>query len=317
MTIDYRGDGSDADNLDEESFRHFAPLLRASQEYSRHSGFRFRSASFQNVCDNHYTQEIGKTDAASSLAAVEQQLPQPPRLAAKLRAAPAVRSFAERLRAGEPALVEELERAFRLVMAESVRNSMIGTCKELGVFPPSPPPTGVKGDDCAFEDASAPLPVIAQRLFNDQVRRNGAGNDTGTVTIEAGALGFRLLRRAMTAAYLVDFASEIGATLPQMPETYRAMFQDFAARAAEWARLSRGREDCGCSKAAPQDDQAEALQKGLVGFGAAAERSMREELGRWWTEHRENGFWATANMMVLGSVGALQCAGLGRRQEAG
>jgi hypothetical protein len=295
-----------ADNLDEESFRHFAPLLRASQEYSRHSGFRFRSASFHSVSDNHCFEEVAKTDAASSQA-------KNPLLAAKLRAAPAVRSFAERLRAGEPALVEELERAFRLVMAESVRNSMIGTCKELGVFPPSPPPSNVTGDDCAFEDASEPLPVIAQRLFNDQVRRDGVGDETGTISSESGALGCRLLRRAMTAAYLVDFASETGATLPQMPETYRAMFQEFAARASEWARLTRG----GGSKALTQQDRQQALQNGVMGFGASAEKSMREELSRWWswTEQKENGFWATANMMVLGSAhgGILQCVGVGRR----
>merc|ERR1712232_492227 len=122
--------------LDEESFKSFAPFLRASQEYSELSGCRFRCSSFQS--DNSFSEAR-------------------PGLEARLRAAPAVHEFAERLRVGDAALREELERAFRLVMAESVRNSMMSNCRQLGVFPPLPRPVGVDDDDCAYEDASAPL----------------------------------------------------------------------------------------------------------------------------------------------------------------
>ena len=38
------------------------------------------------------------------------------KLAAKLHAMPAVRSFAERLQEGDPALVEELDKAFRIIV---------------------------------------------------------------------------------------------------------------------------------------------------------------------------------------------------------
>lgn len=211
---------SDPDvHLDEDSFRHFAPLLRASQDYSRHSGFRFRRKSFDM---SSITGELQGDSSGSGAGCLEA------REAAKLRAAPAVHAFAERLRAKEPRLLEELERAFRVVMAESVRNSMLGTCKEMGMFPPHPPPAGVEAGDCAFEDVSAPLAVIAQRLFNDQLRRE-ARVDTDAAD---GHLGCMLQRRVMTAAYLVDFASEIGVPLPPMSETCQTMLQEFAVSAS-------------------------------------------------------------------------------------
>merc|ERR1719375_1993474 len=93
------------------------------------------------------------------------------RLAARLQAAPAISCFADRLRSGERELVEEISRAYDVVMNESVRNAMVAAFRELGLWPPSPTPAGVGASDCDFEDLSAPIPVIAQRIYNDEARR--------------------------------------------------------------------------------------------------------------------------------------------------
>lgn len=237
--------------LDEESFKSFAPFLRASQEYSELSGCRFRCSSFQreNSCSE------GR-----------------PGVEARLRAAPVVHEFAERLRGGDAALLEELDRAFRLVMAESVRNSIMSTCQQLGVFPPSPEFVDVGAEDCAYEDVSESLPVIAQRLYHDQARR-------GT------AVGVRLGTRALTAAYIVDFAAEIGVPLPEMPETQALMLQEFASRVAEW----------------------EAQKEPLAQEHVRGNRDLR----KWWEESVQAV--AAANVAAM----AAQCVGLGRRGSGG
>merc|ERR1719267_109846 len=146
-------------------------------------------------------------------------------MAAKITAAPAVKSFGERLAAGEVGLVEELEKAYRIVVAESARAMMIATVKGLGLFPPASPPEGVTADDCAYEDASASLPMIAQRLHNDHLRRQR----------DEGGSASRQQRRSMTAAALVDFAHHAGAKLPESPETYQFLLQEFSARQYEFA----------------------------------------------------------------------------------
>lgn len=237
--------------LDEESFRNFAPFLRASQAYSERSGFRFRIDSFQsdgNSCEARTGSE------------------------AKLRAAPAVHEFAERLRAQDVALMEELERSYRLIMTESVRNSMIGTCQQLDVFPPLLGSVDVDSEDCAYEDVSEPLLVIAQRLYNDQARRKTP-------------VGARLERRATTAAYIVDFAAEIG-----------------RASSHVGARLL----DVLTLPAAPQRANRLDRQERL-------NRHFRrlEELRKWWEDS------VTALGAVNASAMVAQCVGLGRRGGAG
>lgn len=160
--------------FDLESFRHFAPLLKASQNYASQSGFRFRSGSFDGLDDlaSTLSKVTGPGAETCHIAkALEQDASSGSRLAAKIKAAPSIKQFGERLVRREPELVEELEKAFRIVVAESARNMMVATVKGLGLFPPNPSIDGIDADDCSYEDASASLPVIAQRLFNDQVRR--------------------------------------------------------------------------------------------------------------------------------------------------
>eukprot|EP00427_Karlodinium_veneficum_P019602 CAMPEP_0169128214 /NCGR_PEP_ID=MMETSP1015-20121227/36439_1 /TAXON_ID=342587 /ORGANISM="Karlodinium micrum, Strain CCMP2283" /LENGTH=282 /DNA_ID=CAMNT_0009192083 /DNA_START=17 /DNA_END=865 /DNA_ORIENTATION=+ len=209
-----------------ESFKNFAPLLEASQDYASQTGFRFRESSFDGLDD------ITKTCAKMVVAggrigemSVTQDASESLHLAAKINAVPAMKCFSERLSNSDPPLIEELEKAFRIVVAESARSMMIATVKGLGIFPPKPAPDGIDDDDCSYEDVSAPLPVIAQRLFNDEARR---------FRDEAGSAE-RLQRRAMTAAFLVDFAYFSGVTLPEPAETYQSLLQEFSARNLEFS----------------------------------------------------------------------------------
>jgi len=221
-TVGYPTSGSPvaADGLDEISFRNFAPLLAANQQYAGHTGCRFRGGSFDGLDDLMESLE----QLTSNGKALERDDGTDSRLAAKLHAVPAIRSFSDRLASGEPALLEELDKAFRIIVAESARNMMIATVKGLGLFPPSPRPEGINEEDCSYEDASAPLQVIAQRLYNDHERRRK----------DACSSARRQQKRSLTAAFLVDFAHEVGHALPPIPETYQTLLQDFSARHCEF-----------------------------------------------------------------------------------
>lgn len=208
------------DRFDSEAFRNFAPLLSACQPYARQSGFRFRSNSFDGL-DNVAT-TLAQLDGTSK--ALKQDASSGSRLAAKITAAPVVRWFSDRLAARDAPLMEELETAYRIVVAESARNMMIATVKGLNLFPPVPAPQGVSSDDCSYEDVAAPLPMIAQRLYNDLARRQ---RDEG--------LQGRQQRRAMTAAFLVDFSHHAGAAVPDSPETYQTLLKEFSQRHFEYA----------------------------------------------------------------------------------
>lgn len=215
--------------LDEGAFRSFAPLVAASQDYAHHSGCRFRSSSFDGIHE-------APGDAKEPPLVEEVRGKDPgPLLAAKLRAAPAVRRFATRLQAGEPALVEDFHRAFHVVMEESVRNSMVAAFRRLDLWPPLPAPPEVLDDDCSYEDISAPIPVLAQRTYNDELRRNREVSEDGCPN--------QLLRRAMTAAFLVDFAHETGTAVPPMLESQQARFEEFATRVAELEAQKPGEQD--------------------------------------------------------------------------
>jgi len=251
-----------------EHFRNFGPLLTACQEYARHSGCRFHTTDFALDCDEP-TKEFSP---AASPSHDQDQINC--FLAAKWTAAPIVQDFAERVANGEAELLEELERAFRFVMVESVRNAMIGTCQRLEMWPLFPPPVQqpVEEDcsgefdpnhesaDCCYEDVSAPLPVIARRLQNDEARRQ-------RFLVGKGGL-CRLRQRAMTAAFIVDFAEAAKALLPAMPETLSMMLSDFEDRVAEWEAQP------GCPR------QAKRRNAGFCGVGGRnplSQRSGREQ----------------------------------------
>jgi len=218
--------------LEESCFQQFAPLVAASRDYAQYSGCRFRSSSFDGVptvtgINAVPGKNLGNVSEPLVVGSVRSR-DSGPLLAAKLRAAPAVRGFSERLRAGEPRLLKELERAFCIVMEESVRNAMVSAFQRLDMWPPRPTPAGICMEDCGYEDVSAPLAVVAQRAYNDELHRARDAAEVGGISSAT--------RRAMTAAFLVDFAHAAGLQLPPMPEAQQARFHDFALRAAELER---------------------------------------------------------------------------------
>jgi len=290
--------------FDLESFRHFSPLLKASQNYASQSGFRFRSGSFDGLDDlaNTLSKVTGPAAETGHIAkALEQDANSGSRLAAKINAAPAIKNFGERLVRREPELVEELEKAFRIVVAESARNMMVATVKGLGLFPPQPPIEGVDADDCSYEDASAPLPVIAQRLFNDQSRRQR----------DEGGSGMLQQRRAMTAAFLVDFAHHAGATLPESPDTYQFLLQEFAARNAEHMEKEATRQRAAAEFEAAErqaDRKARGLpihQEGEVlseKHASLVAPMTPEAIQGGWLQRWQTSLWSTAGSAILGEA---------------
>lgn len=69
---------------------------------------------------------------------------------------------------------------------------------------------------------------LTQRLYNDEVRRKKGPQSDDSWT------PFR--RRAATAAFLLDFAVDVGVKLPPLPDTYANMLAEFSARAAGWEK---------------------------------------------------------------------------------
>lgn len=234
-----------------DAFPIFTPLLEACLSYAELSGCRFQRGAFYDL-DNELSEalEAGQESAL------------PPLLHAKMCASPVVESFTRRLRQGEAALLEAAANANHLVMAEGVRSGIIATCQELRLWPPSES-AGVEDDDCRFEDTSAPLPAIARRAYNDEVRR------------EAQGLAVTLRRRAITASFLMDFVLDAGLKLP-MPESQRAMLQEFMDRVTEWTGTTADTE----ASQAQQKAARRALLNGL-GFGANLEAARQQVQVRW------------------------------------
>jgi hypothetical protein len=208
--------------LDEEAFPAFAALLSASQGYVEFSGCRFSMVAFDGI----------EYDASSRMHTVSEQrsCDAGPLLAAKLRAAAQVRSFAERLQQREPELAQDLDRAFDVVMKESARNTMIAACKELEIFPPPVAPFTVDDSDCSWEDTSAPLLFTAQRLYNDEAKR--------LIEIVTGENPAR--RSARTASCIVEFADEVGVEVPKLSQAHTEMLRQFDQKVSMWQASPEG-----------------------------------------------------------------------------
>lgn len=223
--LDYQG------ALASYSFPRFAALLEACQDYASFSGGRFNLEAFEGI-------PTASQDGCLQEVGIERANDSGPLLAAKLRAAPLVRHFAERLLAGEMGLVEELERSSRICWTESTRNVMKATLTGLSMWPPPSRPEGVEEDDCSYEDVSAPLAAIAQRLYNDEHLSNSDGN---------GERAKQLRQRAKAAFFIVDFAEGISAPIPEMPETHRSMLDEFTERVKEWESTRKGETNHGAN----------------------------------------------------------------------
>lgn len=257
--------------LDAEAFAPFRELLEACQDFAELSGCRFQRRAFEAL----------PVDGPLSKA--------------KAKALPAVALFAQKLQDMDQALLECVERAHRFVMNESVRSGIVATCREVGLWPPDPPPLGVSEEDCTFQDTTAPLPVIAQRAYNDEARR------CTDASLEP------LLRRAMTASFIVDFAGEAGLPPPPLSESHSEMLTEFMLRVEEWAeeRGNRGQTDSALTTAR------EALVKGLS-FGEAA-KVLQDQVAEQWTKNWET---PTGALMNVAAVGLALAAGVATLKRA-
>lgn len=273
-TVEDEGTPSEHRRLDEQQFPHFAPLLRECQDYAVCSGCRFRASSFD-----------GYADIGSSSSNAPRRRCSEARGKAKVVAAASASSFAKRLGDKEPGLIEEVERAYRTVMAESVRNAMIGMFQELEMFPPSPRPREIDDTDCTYQDVTAPLPVVSQRLYNDEVRR----------VEDASRL---IYKRATTSAFLVDFAEYAKVSFPPIPETYHFMLQEITERIQEVQLDAQVR------------NQARNAFITHLGRGIVAE-NLRRDVTAWWEENKTTAMWA----VVGGALGLAAGIAIGLSQN--
>jgi hypothetical protein len=267
--------------LDELAFPCFAELLAASQAYASHSGCRFRNSDFMDVSD-------GNEDTECSIRA------------AKVRALPVVHEFSARLNAGEESLKEEMSRAFDVVMMESVRNAMVAAFREVDLWPPPVQISGIDEEDCDFEDLSAPIPAIAQRAYNDEVRRNRDA-------VSGGGAGFgQSFRKATTASYLVDFACEVKAPLPSSSSSSRhaAMLHEFGANLERWER-----EQGHCSSMSSSVSQQ--LQLGKLAMASNMDELSFE--AAWWLSDHWRALWTFTGTILFGVTASASLSSLLRR----
>jgi len=293
--------------LDEAAFPCFAPLLSASQAYASHSGCRFRSSDFCDFPLEESTEVIELRSPSAGNGTEEDGEAASRRLAARLQAAPAVASFAGRLRAGERELVEEVTRAYDVVMNESVRNAMVAAFREVGLWPPSPAPAGIEDSDCDFEDFSAPIPVIAQRTYNDEAHRRHDSDVCG------GGSSGRLFQLAATASYLVDFVYETGVQLPTASgDRHALLLQCFGERLAEWEKeaASPPLMDVHChshtSGSVDCDELALVAGNGVIIARATIDDCGLDETARWWSDCWREALWAFTNTVFLSATATLK-----------
>lgn len=188
------GDASTTARLASECYPLFYDFLEACQEYAALTGGRFLKGS-------------------KALPPAAQE--------ALAKAQPVIDVYRQRLLRGEEELLNGIDGAVQLVMKEAVREGIVATCRELKMWPPSPAPRGVDSNDCAYETTSSPLPVIAQRAYNDEQRR----------LREAAASS--QARHSVTASFLADFAGEIGVS--KVSESHGELLREFMVRVEEWS----------------------------------------------------------------------------------
>jgi len=272
--------------LDEAAFPCFAQLLSASQAYASQSGCRFRGSDFYDL-----PRDEGSVEATAC-----------PRLAAKQQAAPTVAHFAARLRSCDQELVEEMDGAYEVVMNESIRNAMVAGFRELGLWPPVPTPPGIADCDCNFEEMSAPIPVIAQRAYNDERQRRQ------DAALGGGSAVGRSLRHATTASYLVDFGYESGMNLPSASSGSRhvSLLQAFGDRVDQWKNevASLPLEGLSPSSNSPVCTTCDDFASSGGGFEMTG--LTFDELGldaaKWWSHCWREAVWALTSTVFLGAT---------------
>mmetsp|Transcript_66281 Transcript_66281/g.158563 ORF Transcript_66281/g.158563 Transcript_66281/m.158563 type:complete len:371 (-) Transcript_66281:306-1418(-) len=224
-------------DLVETTFPNFSPLLRAAQDYARLSGCRFLGRDFRAELARGCGRSSGcspslLSDPCNDGAFVDTGACGEHPLA-RAAASADVEKFACRLSQGDSDLLKELNLAFDLIMAESIRSTMVGKCRELDMWPPTDPSSGVPSNEvptachCDYIeeviDPSSSLPSIARLLYNDEQQRKSRKTSSALT-----------LRKAMMASFLTDFAAEVGIGAPDMPARFVGVMEQFSSKALEW-----------------------------------------------------------------------------------
>lgn len=263
--------------LDVEAFPAFRELLVDCQDYAALSGCRFQAYAFES---NGVT---GKANAEEWKAGVQKAMPR-------------VKEFRKRVQAQEAGLVASIDVAYRLISAEGVRSGIVATCQEMGLWPPG---VSIPEDDCAFQDTTASLPLIAQRAYNDEMRRERE---------ESLQL---LYRKATTASFLVDFASEAGLALPNLTESHREMLDEFMKRVEEWSSQGGSSRFDLC----PIARAGKALTQGLAKGGLAAEVA-KETVKQRWSQNWDTTTGTAVNLVATAFAVAAAAAAVRRAARA-
>ena len=178
-------------------FPQWDELLAACEEWAISQGWRFSSSALLQV------------------------RPESPNYPGQARALPMALEYGDRIRgmqcfSDEP-LLSEFRRCQELVAQEAVHNSMVATCRALGLWQEDAP----VDEDCAWQDCSQPLEVITRRLQSHAAQ------------VEAAGLTEKLSRRTRQASFIVEFGLEHG--LPPLKDaTSEATLTDFLERIKEW-----------------------------------------------------------------------------------
>ena len=268
----------DVHRLDGEAFPSFASLLEACDDYAGHSGCRFILQHFVGILDDMTEQDPGALRVAGSARSSDSG----PLLAAKLAAAPETRRVAGLLRDGDSSLVKEVNLANQVIAEESLHNAMSATFKALDLWPPSPP-SGVSRDDCAYRDFTAPLPVIAQRTYNEKARR--LADMVGSKE--------RAQRIGQTASFILDFAKETCDLAPTPLQEEQRLLERFTDMVAAYQNPE-----------APVTDAEHVPKMDTLGAGR-----------KWWEENRETVVWAAAGAAALVAASAVAASRPGRRRR--
>lgn len=181
-------------------FPRFTPLLEACTPFARLTGCRYTNALVQDI--------RGDGSAADE---------------ARFAAMPAISDYASHCK--HPVECDGLLREFRLaeriVLREAVFKSLCSTCNSLDLWPPHK--TGVPPDDVMYQDTSAPLEELAQRLYNFvQWRRAATGEEE------------RNTRLSLAASFVLEFGLEHGLAKGDPDEAPQNMLMEFLARVKEY-----------------------------------------------------------------------------------
>jgi len=247
-------------------FPQWDELLAACEEWAISQGWRFSSSAMLQV---H---------------------PESPNYAAQARALPVALEFGDRIRgmqcfADEP-LLSEFRRCQELVAQEAVHNSMVAPCRALGLWQEDAP----VDEDCAWQDCSQPLEVVARRLQNHAAQ------------VEAAGLTEKLSRRTRQASFVVEFGLEHG--LPPLRDaTSEATLCDFLERIKEWD----GGHDNEIVRALVMENLSSTS-------GSAVPPSLREAAADWF-QHNQKA--AIIGGAIFGGVIGLIAAGAAVAASAG